>query len=147
MGKQEILFLFMESFILAFAITIPYMYILASGASLEFASTMAIVMTLIINNFITYYYLNDTSYIINFFKEIKNIRLHIFTIITIIFILVLNYTTYFGTKNITLYNNLGGLAISAIFLLFLEIPKIARFTTKKGKEKNATKNNKKQRRS
>lgn len=147
MGKQETLFLIMESFILSFAITTPYMYILASGASLEFASTMAIVTTIIINNIISYYYLNDSSYIINFFKEIKNIRLHIFTILSIIFIIILNYTKYFGTKNITLYNNLGSLAISAIFILSLEIPKIARFTTQKGKKKNETKNNKKQRRS
>ena len=147
MGKQETMFLIMESFIISFAITIPYMYILASGGSLAFASTMSIVIILIINTLLPYYYLNDSSYIINLFREIKNIRLHIFTIITIIFILIFNFTTYFETKNITLYNNLGSLAISAIFITILEIPKIARFTSKKGKKKHEHKNNKKQRRS
>lgn len=142
-GKQETMFLIMESFIISFAITIPYMYILASGASLQLASTFSIVITIIINTLLSYYYLNDTSYIINIFKEIKNIRLHIFTIISIVLIIIINYTTYFGTKNITLYNNLGALILSLIFITILEIPKLARFTSKKGKKKNDTKNNKK----
>ena len=143
MGNQEILFLIMESFIISFAITIPYMYILASGASKEFATTMSIVITIIINTLISYYYLNDTSFIINIFKEIKNIRLHIFTLLSIILIIIVNFTTYFGTKNITLYNNFGGIAISSIFIVLLEIPKLARFISTKGNKKHANKNNKK----
>ena len=143
MGNQEILFLIMESFIISFAITIPYMYILASGASKEFATTMSIVITIIINTLISYYYLNDTSFIINIFKEIKNIRLHIFTLLSIILIIIVNFTTYFGTKNITLYNNFGGIAISSIFIVLLEIPKLARFISSKGNKKHANKNNKK----
>jgi len=133
----------MESFIISFAITIPYMYILASGASKEFATTMSIVITIIINTLISYYYLNDTSFIINIFKEIKNIRLHIFTLLSIILIIIVNFTTYFGTKNITLYNNFGGIAISSIFIVLLEIPKLARFISTKGNKKHANKNNKK----
>lgn len=147
MGSQEILFLIMESFIISFAITIPYMYILASGASKEFATTTSIVITIIINTLISYYYLNDTSFIINIFKQIKNIRLHIFTLLSIIMIIILNFTTYFGTKNITLYNNFGSLVISFIFIILLEIPKLARFISSKGKKKHENKNNKKQRRS
>lgn len=143
MGNQEILFLIMESFIISFAITIPYMYILASGASKEFATTMSIVITIIINTLISYYYLNDTSFIINIFKEIKNIRLHIFTLLSIILIIIVNFTTYFGTKNITLYNNFGGIAISSMFIVLLEIPKLARFISTKGNKKHANKNNKK----
>ena len=143
MGNQEILFLIMESFIITFAITIPYMYILASGASKEFATTMSIVITIIINTLLSYYYLNDTSFIINIFKEIKNIRLHIFTLLSIILIIIVNFTTYFGTKNITLYNNFGGIAISSIFIVLLEIPKLARFISSKGNKKHANKNNKK----
>ena len=143
MGNQEILFLIMESFIITFAITIPYMYILASGASKEFATTMSIVITIIINTLLSYYYLNDSSFIINIFKEIKNIRLHIFTLLSIILIIIVNFTTYFGTKNITLYNNFGGIAISSIFIVLLEIPKLARFISSKGNKKHANKNNKK----
>ena len=143
MGNQEILFLIMESFIITFAITIPYMYILASGASKEFATTMSIVITIIINTLLSYYYLNDSSFIINIFKEIKNIKLHIFTLLSIILIIIVNFTTYFGTKNITLYNNFGGIAISSIFIVLLEIPKLARFISSKGNKKHANKNNKK----
>ena len=104
---------------------------------------MSIVITIIINTLISYYYLNDTSFIINIFKEIKNIRLHIFTLLSIILIIIVNFTTYFGTKNITLYNNFGGIAISSIFIVLLEIPKLARFISTKGNKKHANKNNKK----
>ena len=92
MGNQEILFLIMESFIITFAITIPYMYILASGASKEFATTMSIVITIIINTLLSYYYINDSSFIKNIIVYIKKLRLHIFTIISILLILFFNDT-------------------------------------------------------
>lgn len=145
--KQEIIFLIMENFILAFAMTTPYMYVLSSGASSLFANTLFIVTYIILNTLLSYYYINDSSFIKNIIMYIKNIRLHIFTIISIILIFIFNNTNYFQTRNITLQNNIACLIISVITILILEVTKLARYTTKKGNIKNETKNNKKSRRS
>lgn len=139
--KQELIFLIMENFILAFAMTTPYMYVLSSGASSLFANTLFIVAYIILNTLLSYYYINDSSFIKNIIVYIKNIRLHIFTIISIILIFIFNNTNYFQTRNITLQNNIACLIISVITILILEVTKLARYTTKKGNKKNETKNN------
>lgn len=139
--KQELIFLIMENFILAFAMTTPYMYVLSSGASSLFANTLIIVTYIILNTLLSYYYINDSSFIKNIIVYIKNIRVHIFTIISIIIIFLFNNTNYFQTRNITLQNNIACLIISLVTILILEVTKLARYTAKKGKEKNETNNN------
>lgn len=143
LGKQETMFLIMESFIIAFSMTIPYMYFLASGISIPTSFTLQIVIFIITNTLLPYYEINDSSYLKNIFKYIKHIKLHIFTLISIVMILILNYTKYFGTSNIRLQNNIGCLVISIFTILLLELPKLARYSTVKGRLKNESKNNKK----
>ncbi len=147
LSNQEILFLIMENFLLAFSITSPYMYALAAGSTQFFANTLIIVTYIFLNILITYYYLNDSSFIKNIIVYIKNIKIHIFTLVSILFIAILNYTNFFQTRNITLHNNIACLIISILTIFILEITKLARFTSMKGKNKNELKNNKKSRRS
>lgn len=142
-GKQELLLLIMEIFIIAFGLTVPYMYVLASGGSITLAYTIFLVTFIITNTLHTYYELSDSSFLKNIFKYLKHIKIHLFTLISIVMILIFNYTKFFNTMNITLHNNIGALIISLFILFVLEMPKLARFTSKKGKKKHATKNNKK----
>ena len=147
MGTQEVLLTIIECFISFFFISLPYMYVLAKGTGILFGNTIYFVTFILTNIFLSYYYLNDSSFIFNIIRNIKNIRFHIFTIISIIFIIFINNNNYFLTRNITLYNNIGCLIISVVCVLSLEIIKLTRFISSKGKNKNANKNNKKSRRS
>lgn len=146
-GNQEMIFLLMESFVISFAITTPYMYVLANGGSINVANTLLIEIFIIINTFLPYYQINDYSFIKNIFKYLNIIKIHIFTLISIIIIIIFNYTKYFSTTNIKIQNNIACLIFSVIIILLLEITKLARFQTKRGSKKNEIKNNKKSRRS
>ena len=133
----------MECFIITFALTIPYMYFLANGVSISIAFTILIVTFIIINSLLPYYQLNDSSFIKNIFKNIKNMRLNISLLISICMIFIVNFTKLFKTANIQLQNNMACLVISIFTILILELPKIARFSAKRGRRKNEIKNNKK----
>ena len=143
LGSQENVFLIMECFIITFALTIPYMYFLANGVSISIAFTILIVTFIIINSLLPYYQLNDSSFIKNIFKNIKNMRLNISLLISICMIFIVNFTKLFKTANIQLQNNMACLVISIFTILILELPKIARFSAKRGRRKNEIKNNKK----
>jgi hypothetical protein len=111
------------------------MYVLAKDAGILFANTIYFVIFAITNNLLTYYYLNDSSFILNIIKNITKIRIHIFTIISIIFIILINFNNYFLTRNIGIQNILGCLIISITGILILELTKLARFISTKGRKK------------
>lgn len=146
-GKQELFLTIIEAFIIFFCISSPYMYVLSKGVGTLFANTILYVTIIITNILLTYYYVSDSSFIVNIIKTIKNYKFHIFTLISILFIIFINNNNYFLTRNITLQNNIGCLIISIVCMLMLETIKLARFISMKGKTKNEFKNNKKSRRS
>lgn len=133
--SQELFLLFIDCFIVFFTLTLPYMYVLAKDTGILFANTIYFVSFSIINILLTYYYLNDSSFILNIIKNIKKIRIHIFTIITIIFIIFININNYFITRNIGIQNIFGCLTISITGILILELTKLARFISMKGRKK------------
>lgn len=133
--SQEIFLLLIDCFIIFFTLTLPYMYVLAKDTGILFANTIYFVIFAITNNLLTYYYLNDSSFILNIIKNITKIRIHIFTIISIIFIILINFNNYFLTRNIGIQNILGCLIISITGILILELTKLARFISTKGRKK------------
>ncbi len=145
--KQELIFNIIASFCISFAASVPYMGVLAQGATQELASTLFILIFLYANLFLTYSYLNEKFLLINLFQSYKNIRLLIFTIIHILITISFNFITYFGTMNVELRNNISSIIFGMLPVMFLELIKLARFTTLKGSNKNGIKNNKKYQRS
>lgn len=139
--SQELFLLLIDCFIIFFTLTLPYMYVLAKDTGILFANTIYFVLFAITNTLLTYYYLNDSSFIFNIIKNITKVRIHIFTIISIIFIIFINFNNYFLTRNIGIKNILGCLIISVTGILILELTKLARFISTKGRKNNETKNN------
>ena len=147
MGKQETLITIIEAFLIFFMLTIPYMSLMAQGLSTAFVHTIYISTFLFINIFLTYSSLSDSFFFIDIFKYIKVIRIHIYNIICILFVVFINYIHTFETRNITLRNEVACFVIAIITVLTTEIIKIARYSTKRGRKKRENKNNKKSRRS
>ncbi len=147
MGKQEIMLMILECFIIFFCLTIPYMYTLAQGGSRELANTIFLIIFIYSNIFVTYSNLSETIFIINITKIFKNLKLFIYTLVGILLTLFFNFIPYFKTRNIYLHNYISCVLFALLSILFIEITKLARYTTTKGKKKNDTKNNKKYKRS
>ena len=147
LGKQELLFTIIESFYISFVITLPYMYIMSQGGTQQFANTTYYLIFIYSELFIIYSNISESFILINIFKSFKNIYLILYSIFNILIILLLNFTTIFNTRNIYLHNNISCILFSLIPIVFIEITKLARYFTLKGKKKNENKNNKKQRRS
>lgn len=147
LGKQETFLTIIESFCVSFAITLPYMFVLSQGSSQELANTLYYIVFIYIELFLTFSNISDSFIIVNVFQSIKNIRLIFYTIISILLVLFFNYTSIFNTRNIYLQNNLSSILFSLVPVIFIELTKLSRYLSMKGKKKNELKNNKKQRRS
>jgi hypothetical protein len=83
----------------------------------------------------------------NIIKSFKNIRMIIYLLIIIFITIIINFVTILGTDNIGIQNYFVCIIFGLIPLLILEIIKLARFTTMKGKKKNVPKNNKRHKKS
>lgn len=145
--KQEILFILIESFCITFLTTIPYMGCLSGGTSFIFANTLYLLIYFYSCLFLTHSYSNDTFILINLIKSYKHLPTFIYTILFIIFIVSINFIPYLNTENVGLKNNISSMLFGLLAIILLEIIKLARFTTTKGKKKNEHKNNKKHKRS
>lgn len=143
LGKQEVLFTIIESFCISFAITTPYMYALSQGSTQELANTLYYSIFTYTELFLVFSAISDSFILVNIFKSLKNIRLIIYTIISILLVLFFNYITIFNTRNIYLQNNLSCLLFSMIPIVFIELTKLSRYLSMKGKKKNELKNNQK----
>lgn len=141
MGKQEMFLTIITSFIIFFVITIPYMLIISQGGSQAFANTLFFNTFIYSNIFITLSLISESNILKNLLKSFTNIRLIIYILVCIAITLIFNYTKYFNTRNIELHNFISCILFSLISILFLEVIKLARYTTIKGVKKNEHKNN------
>lgn len=139
--KQDILFLFIQSFIILFVMDIPYMFVLAEGGTKEFANTLFYIIFIYVNLFITFSYVSEANLFKNMIKGVKNKRLLLFTICCILITISLLFCAIFGTNNIGLLNYGSCVVFGLIGASFNELVKFARYRTLKGKKKNAIKNN------
>ena len=143
LGTQEIFLTTIEAFVIAFVCLVPYMYAISQGGTQALGNTLYLVTFICTQVLITFSKLNDSFFIINIIKSYKNLRLIIYTIFSIILVILFNKTTLLNTRNIELQNNISCLVLSLIPIIFVELTKLARFSTKKGKKKHELKNNKK----
>lgn len=143
LGTQEIFLTTIEAFVTAFVCLVPYMYAISQGGTQALGNTLYLVTFICTQVLITFSKLNDSFIIINIIKSYKNIKLIIYTILSIIIVIFLNTSTILNTRNIELHNNLSCIMFSLIPIAFIEFTKLARYSTKKGKKKHELKNNKK----
>ena len=134
-GRQEIFLTIIESFCIAFAISAPYMYTLSQGASNNLANTIYFISFIYVNIFMTYSLFSEHNILYNIFKSLKNIRLDLYVLISILITIGFNFFTYFTTRNIGLKNYFSSLIIALVPILFFELTKFARFTTTRKKVK------------
>ena len=146
-GKQELSLSIIQSFLVIFALTIPYMYLLASGATIELVNTIFLIGFTYSLLFITIINLSEKLFILNLIQCFKSIKLTMMIITTILMSLFIYFIPLFNTKPISLQNYISTILIVLIFTLIFDITKFARYTTTKRSKKNGNKNNKKYRRS
>lgn len=146
-GKQEIILTVFNAFCIFFACTIPYMFTISQGSSEALSLTLFIITYIYSNIFLIFSLLSESFFPINIIKSLKSIRIIIYVLACIGFSLIINFTTYFDTRNIYLKNYFACVLFGMIPILIFETTKLARFTTMKGKKKNELKNNKKRKRS
>ncbi len=147
LGKQEIFFTIIQSFCISFAASIPYMYTLSQGATQALGNTLYFLIFIYAELFMIFSNLSDSFILVNIFKSIKNLRLVLFTIISILLVLFFNFIGIFETRNVYLKNNISSFIFSFIPIIFNELTKLSRYLSMKGKKKHELKNNKKHKRS
>lgn len=145
--NQEIFLTIISAFCIFFFITIPYMFILSQGGSIKTANTIFIIIYIYSNLFLTFSLFSESSIFVNIFKALKNKKIILYIFVTIIVTILVNFCSFFNTENIYIKNYISCLIFGFLSILFLELAKLARFTTLKGSRKNGNKNNKKYRRS
>ena len=140
-NKEEIIINIINAFIMTFTLNIIYSYILSKGGSMKLATTIYLITFTYMNLFILYTDLNERPFLFNFFSKLFSKPYIFLNLLTIIFVLILNYTTIFNTKTIYLKNNLACLICSLIPIIFMELIKLARYLSERG-NKHAIKNDK-----
>lgn len=134
-GTQEVLISIIISFCISFTLTIPYMYVLSQGGSIEFANTLFILIFIYINVFMTLSYISESMLLKNIIKVFKSLRLIIYILGSIGITFIFYYSSYFKTRNIGIHNYLGSLAFALIPVLLYELTKLARYTTTKRRKR------------
>ena len=134
-GTQEVLISIIISFCISFTLTIPYMYVLSQGGSIEFANTLFILIFIYINVFMTLSYISESMLLKNIIKVFKSLRLIIYILGSISITFIFYYSSYFKTRNIGIHNYLGSLAFALIPVLLYELTKLARYTTTKRRKR------------
>ncbi len=132
LGFQEILITLIEAFCICFALTIPYMFILANSGALSLTYTILTITLIYSCIWLTYSYISERTFITNLLDSLKNKKLMIITICLIIFTILINFIPKDGFMNIGVKNYISALLISIISIIFIEITKLARYTTTKG---------------
>lgn len=145
--KQEKFINIFQTIMMTIGISMPYMFLLASGATQEFANT-ALYLTMIFSIIsLTIVNLSEEIYLKNILKIFNNKYLIIYTIIYILLAIFIYYVPIFTTKQITFINVIACLLASLLTTITYDIFKLARYTSTKGTKKYERKNNKKHRRS
>lgn len=146
-GKEELYLVAIQSILIIFTLTIPYMFLLANGATYELVNTIFLIGFVYSILFLTIVNLSEKIFFINMIKILKNIRLIVLLISTILLSLFFYYIPTFNTKQISLQNYISIIIFVLLGVVLFDITKFARFTTVKGSKKYERKNNKKHRRS
>ena len=146
LNKQETFINIFQILMMTIGITMPYMYLLASGTTKYFGNTvlfLTIIVSLISFNIAN---ISEQIYLKNIYKTIKNKHTLIYTILLIILTIFIYYVPIFNTKQITYRNVLASILAALMTTIPYDIFKLARYTSTKGTKKY-DKNNKRHKRS
>ena len=146
-GFQEAIILAVEIFTIMICLTVPYMFLLAQGGTIELSNTILYAALIYTNILFTISLYSEQFLLINLFKIFKHISILIYIIIGIALSILFNYFHYFKTMNIGLKNYFGALVMSLFAIIAFELIKLMRLTTVKGAKKNESNNYKKPQRS
>ncbi len=135
LGKQESIFIFIQSVFNFCMMSLPYMLVLAEGGSQSFGNTLFFIMFIYINLFMTLSYYSEENIFKNIGRAFKNKRMILFIISCILITLFFNFNGYFNTRNIELLNYISCLFFSFVIVLFNEFIKWARVISNKQKRK------------
>lgn len=144
MGFQEWMITILEAFCVCFTISIPYMFILASGGGISLTYTILTVTLLYFIVWYTYAIISEKIFIRNIMNSLSKKSI-ILTIGAILLTIIILFLPKAGFTNIGIKNYIVSLLISLIPIIFIEITKLARYSSVKGRKKHAIKNNKKYR--
>lgn len=142
-GREEIYLTIIQSILIIFTLTIPYMFLLANGATYELVNTIFLIGFIYSILFLTIVNLSEKMFIINFIKIFTNIKLIIMTICTILISIFFYFIPIFNTKEISVQNYTSTIIFVLLGTILFDITKFARYTTVKGSKKYERKNNKK----
>ena len=134
-GKQETIFLILESFCILFILNIPYMLAIVENGPEDFANSLFYTLFIMINILYTISIISDSNIIKNMFKSLKSISLIIYFILSIGLICLINFTNFLDTTSIGWHNCISCILFSLIAISINELIKLARFTTTKGRKK------------
>ena len=146
MSFQEWMIIVLEAFCICFTLSIPYMFILANDGSLALTYTILVITLIYTMIWYTYAAISEKAVIKNIIHSFK-LKSILLTLGAILLSIILLFLPRAGFTNIGLKNYLVSILISLIPILFIEITKLARYTSRKGKKKYGNKNNKKSKRS
>lgn len=145
--KQELVLLFIQAMFVFFGSNLVYIYLITNGANINTVLTVYLIIIIYSNLFIKYILLTEKNFFYNFSYIIKNKYILIYSILTILLSIIINFTNLFNTANIGFQNYLAAILIAFLSTIIFEITKIARLTNTKGNKKNVYTNNKKYNRS
>ncbi len=141
MGRQEFMFMIAQGFINLFLTTVPYMLVLSEGGDIKLAFSLYVLINLFANLFGTYSMINDSFIVKIVFKNIKNVRLVIYSVILIIVTILFNYVNVFNTINVGVKNYFACLVFGIATITLNEFIKLARYNGVRRRRKNELKNN------
>ena len=135
-GSQEIIFILIQIIFNTFVISLPYMFIMASGGSLKLAGSILYIMFIYLNIFAIFSFISEDNIFKNILKCFKKRRILIWLVVLILFSIFLNINNYLGTVNISLINYFSCILFGFISILINEFIKLLRQIAKKRRLKN-----------
>lgn len=141
MGRQEFMFMIAQGLVNLFLATVPYMLVLSEGGDIKLAFSLYVLINIFANLFGTYSMINDSFIVKIIFKNIKNVRLAIYSVILIIVTILFNFIEIFNTINVGFKNYVACLGFGMATIALNEFVKLARYSGVKGRRKNEFENN------
>ena len=136
LGTQDIIISLIEAFCICFALSIPYMFILANVGLLSEVYTILTVTIIYISIWLTYSYLSEKIFLINLIESFNNFKMLFVNIGLIVLTVIICFLPKAGFMNIGLKNYVSAILASILPIIFIEITKLARYTSKKGRKKH-----------
>ena len=132
-GKQELLILFIMSILILIAVSLPYMFMLASSSNMAIVRGVYYVIILYCMLFFNYYNYSEKVYIINIINSFKSIRLIVYLLLTIVLSLILSLWKVFYVDQMSIRNYFASVLVAFIICLLFDTFKFSRWMSNRRK--------------